>query len=67
MRATVRRGRIAPKLAGRESRLDLLLDLHRQLPGTSGSMRRRTEEAIRQLEVEVSGPASIPGREATRG
>lgn len=42
-------------------RLRLLDDLRRQLPGTRGSMRRRTEEAIRQLELELA-----PGRAIER-
>lgn len=42
-------------------RLRLLDDLHRQLPGTRGSMRRRTQEAIRRLELELA-----PGRATER-
>jgi hypothetical protein len=39
----------------------LLDDLYRQLPGTRGSMRRRTQEAIRRLELEIA-----PGRATER-
>jgi hypothetical protein len=42
-------------------RLRLLDDLHRQLPGTRGSMRGRTEKAIRRLELELA-----PGRATER-
>ncbi|HET7052460.1 MAG TPA: hypothetical protein VFI09_00915 [Solirubrobacterales bacterium] len=42
-------------------RLQLLGDLHHHLPRTRGSMRRRTEEAIRQLELELA-----PGRATER-
>lgn len=55
--ARPRLGRRSPTPA----RLRLLDDLRRQLPLTRGSMRRRTEEAIGQLELEVA-----PGRAAER-
>jgi hypothetical protein len=47
-------------------RLRLLDDLHRQLPRTRGSMRRRTEAAIRELELELA-PGKAREREVVNG
>lgn len=57
----------SPSLRHRtRERLRLLDDLHEQLPQTRGPVRRRTERAIRQIEVELAGGRGISGREATR-
>jgi hypothetical protein len=50
----------------RESRLELLFDLQRQLPRARGPLRIHTLRAIVQLEVELAGGRGVAAREATR-
>ncbi len=57
---------IRPDQPSRERRLELLFDLHRQLPRSRGPLRAQTERAIAQIEIELAGGRGVAGREATR-
>jgi hypothetical protein len=56
----------ASESPSRERRLELLFDLHRQLPRTRGPLRAATLRAIDQIEAELAGGRGVAGREATR-